>query len=73
MRKTFETTDCTDDTDKKTNHLWNLLTQNMFMKKDPRTHAIICAAMEVHNIVGTGHILVPKLLLGNEGVLKALL
>ncbi|HHT9116293.1 MAG TPA: GxxExxY protein [Candidatus Wunengus californicus] len=26
------------------------------MKKDPRTHAIIGSAMEVHNIVGPGHL-----------------
>ena len=26
------------------------------MKKDPRTHEIIGAAMEVHNIVGPGHL-----------------
>ncbi len=26
------------------------------MKKDPRTHAIIVAAMEVHRIIGPGHL-----------------
>jgi GxxExxY protein len=26
------------------------------MKKDPRTHAIIGTAIEVHNIIGPGHL-----------------
>ena len=32
IKTTFETTDCTDDTDKKTNHLCNL--QNLWLSFD---------------------------------------